>query len=109
MTMFAALGMLEDEDYTRKNCETIIKNREYTAEKLKEMGFVLTDSKTNFLFAKHPDVSGEKIYLKLKERGILVRHFTKSEISEYNRITVGTKEQMDALLKEISGILEEEK
>lgn len=109
MTMCAALGMLEDEEYTRKNCETIKENREYTAEKLKEMGFCLTNSKANFLFAKHPEVSGEKLYLKLKERGILVRHFKKDEISEYNRITVGTKEQMDALLKEVSKILEEEK
>ena len=109
MTMFAALGMLEDEDYTRKNCEIIIKNREETSLKLKEMGFLITDSKTNFIFAKHLKVSGEKIYLKLKEKGILVRHFTKPEICEYNRITVGTKEQMDALLKAISEILEEEK
>lgn len=109
MTMCAALGMLEDENYTKKNCETIVSNREYTAEKLKEMGFLLTDSKTNFIFAKHPVVSGETIYLKLKKKGVLVRHFTKTEIAEYNRITVGTKEQMDALLKAISEILEEEK
>jgi len=109
MTMAAALGMLEDEAYTKENCTTIIKNREYTAEKLKEMGFLMTESKTNFLFAKHPDVSGEKIYLKLKERGILVRHFTNGKICEYNRITVGTKEQMEALLCAISEILEEEK
>jgi histidinol-phosphate aminotransferase len=62
------------------------------------MGFTVTDSKTNFLFAAHPTVSGEKIYCGLRERGILVRHFTKPEIANYNRITVGTRQQMEALL-----------
>ncbi len=108
-TMMAGIGVLEDEEYTRKNCKTIIENREYLSEELSKLGFVITDSKTNFVFAKHPEVAGEKIYLELKKKGILVRHFTKKEICEYNRITVGTRAQMEILVKTLGQILEEKK
>ena len=106
MTMAAGIGVLEDGTYTKDNCLTIIKNREYTITELKKLGFEVTDSSTNFVFAKHFKVSGEEIYLKLKESGILIRHFNKNEICEYNRITIGTKEQMDELINALKNILE---
>jgi len=65
----------------------------------------MTDSKANFLFCKHPDINGSELYLKLKEKGILIRQWNKPRISEYIRITIGTKEQMDALLIVIKNIL----
>ena len=108
MTLAAGAAALEDEEYTQTNCRVIIENREYTARRLAEMGFKMTPSSANFLFARHPGVSGITLYLKLKERGVLIRHFDAPRICEYNRITVGTKEQMDTLLNEISKILEEE-
>ena len=79
-----------------------------TAEELLKLGFEMTPSKTNFLFAKHPALGGKTLYLELKKRGILVRHFDAPRISAYNRITVGTKEQMQALLNTIRTILEEQ-
>lgn len=106
MTMAAGVGVLEDEEYTQKNCKEIIKNREYTTSELKKLGFNVTDSTTNFVFASHPDVDGEKLYQALKERGILVRHFNNPRISQYNRITVGTREQMEKLIDAIKNILE---
>jgi histidinol-phosphate aminotransferase len=109
MTMAMGIGTLEDEQYTRKNCEAIMENREYAAKELEKMGFLLTDSKANFLFCKHPRVDGGEIYKKLRERGILVRHFGKPEIAQYNRITVGSREQMEALICAIKEILEEKK
>lgn len=108
MTMAAGIGSLKDESYTKANCSAICKNREYTAEKLISMGFEVTDSKANFIFAKHKRVSGEKIYSLLRKRSILVRHFAKDRICDYNRITVGTKEQMDALICALDSILKEE-
>ncbi len=108
MTMSAGLGCMKDEDYTLKNCRTIIKTREYVTKELSKLGFYMTDSKANFVFAKHPEVSGEKLYTKLRQRGVLVRHFNSPEIQEYNRITIGTKSQMDILIEKIKEILEEE-
>ena len=106
MTMAAGLGVLADAEYTEKNCRAVIENREWTVEKLKELGFVMTDSKSNFIFAKHPEIDGGALYILLRQRGILVRHFTKPRISDYNRITVGSREQMEALVNAITYILE---
>lgn len=105
MTMAAGLGVLSDEEYTQANCEKIIKNREYATMRMREMGFEMTDSQTNFIFAKHKDVSGEKLYTELRNRGILVRHFSKSRLDEYNRITVGSFEQMKTLCDTLEEIL----
>lgn len=107
MTMAAGIGTLEDGEYTRRNCKAIIENREYTANELNRLGFEMTYSKANFIFAKHNDISGGELYQKLRERGILVRHFTKPRIDQYNRITVGSREQMEELIAAISEILEE--
>ncbi len=105
MTAAAGIGVLSDPEYTENNCKTIMENREYTEKKLTELGFECLPSMTNFIFAKSGDISGEKLYLELKKRGILVRHFTKDRIAEFNRITVGTREQMDALIVEMKNIL----
>ncbi len=108
MTMAAGVGVLRDEAYTRENCRKIIANRDYTARELKKLGFSMTDSKANFLFAKHPKISGETLYLALKSKGILVRHFNKERISDYCRITIGSEAEMKELLKQIQIILEEQ-
>ena len=73
---------------------------------LKEMGFEVTPSVANFVFAKSDKISGEDLYKRLKERGILVRHFTKERIKDYNRITIGSEEDMNALATAIKEILE---
>ena len=108
MTLAAGYGTLCDPEYTAANCKTVMENREKTAKALKAMGFEMTDSKTNFLFAKHPKLDGEALYLELKKRGILVRHFSTPKISAYNRITVGSWEQMETLIQTIRSILEEQ-
>lgn len=107
MTMAAGIGALSCEDDTRKNCQIIAKNRDFCTDAMQKMGFLTTDSKANFIFAKHPKMDGGMLYEKLRERGILVRHFTNPLIAQYNRITVGTKEQMQALIDTIADILEE--
>lgn len=106
MTMAAGLGVLEDEIYTKENCKTIIENRHFTGEALAKMGFEMTPSVANFIFAKHPDFDGKMIYEKLKEKGILVRHFDKPLLTQYNRITVGSKAEMEALLTALTEIME---
>jgi histidinol-phosphate aminotransferase len=64
---------------------------------LREKGWFVLDSQTNFVFCKKDGVSGEEAYKKIKEEGILVRHFATPGIEEYLRITIGTHEQMQAL------------
>ena len=71
------------------------------------MEFTVTVSAANFLFAKSGKVGGKELYLKLKEKGILIRHFDKERISDYNRITVGSREEMEAFLKAVREITEE--
>ena len=105
MTAAAGLAALTDNDYYMNNAKTIMKTREYTRGELIKLGFQVLPSKANFVFAKSDKISGEELYLKLREKGILVRHFTKEKIKEYNRITIGTKEEMTAFLNATKEIL----
>lgn len=107
MTMAAGVAAVADNGYFMDNCKTIIQNREWTTERLQSLGFELTDSKANFVFAKSDKVSGEELYKKLKERGVLVRHFNGDRIKEYCRITIGTRKEMERLVSEIEDILKE--
>lgn len=105
MSMAAAEGVLDDDDYTENNCRIVAENREYVSEKLREMGFELTDSKANFIFMKHPRFDGKRIYETMKEEGVLIRHFEKARISQYNRVTIGTREEMDIFLEKLQQII----
>lgn len=104
-TMALGVGVMLDEKYTKKNCEQIIKNREWTILELEKLGFTCTNSKSNFIFARHEKMGGKEIYKKLKEKNILVRHFDTDRICEYNRITVGTKLEMKSLIDALKEIL----
>ena len=107
MSAAAGLGVMSDEDTTKANCAEIVRVREYTKQALHALGFEMTDSLGNFLFVRHPRFKGEKIYRALRQRGILVRHFDGVLISEYNRITVGTMADMQALIDALADITKE--
>lgn len=106
MTAAAGIGAVKDKEYFLDNCRKIIENREYTKQALVELGFTLTDSKANFVFIKSDKIDGKSLYVKLKEKGVLVRHFDKQEIKEYNRVTVGSREQMEKFVIAVKEILE---
>ena len=107
MTMAAGIGALADKEYFEDNCKKIIENRKWTEEKLSELGFTFLDSKANFIFAKTDRIDGKKLYLELKEKGVLVRHFDAPRISDFNRITIGSADEMQTLIDKIKEILEE--
>ena len=107
MTMAAGVGALTDTAYFRENCAKIMETRAWTTGKLRELGFVAADSCTNFVFAKHPRISGGELYRALRERGVLVRHFETPLLRDYNRITIGSAEQMESFITILTGILEE--
>lgn len=109
MTAAAGYAALCEQAYFDEKCREICLTREYTTEKLKELGFEILPSKTNFLFAKSGDIEGQALYEKLKARGVLVRHFSAEKIKDFNRITIGTKEQMQIFLQKVREILEDEK
>lgn len=102
-----ALGVaaIEDEDYFRKTTEQIIETREWTKERLTELGFSFGNSKTNFIFAKHKTVDAEEIFAKLREKHIFVRHFSSERIKNYLRISIGTREEMEKFIDELKRIL----
>jgi histidinol-phosphate aminotransferase len=107
LTAAAGIACLKHDDYNMENCRKIIETRSWSERALKDLGFEMTTSRTNFLFARHPDISGDELYKRLKDRGILIRHFKGQRICDYNRITIGTPEQMEKLVKAIKEILEE--
>ena len=107
MTAAVGCAVLDENDYYMQNCREIMETRAYTTDALRDLGFAVPDSKTNFVFAKSDRIGGGELYRALKERGILVRHFDKDIITDYNRITIGTRAQMDALITAIREILNE--
>jgi histidinol-phosphate aminotransferase len=104
LTQLAGVAAIEDDAYYRQMHQEIIATRLYAEKCLKELGFILSDSKANFVFARHPDFSGYDLYKSLKDMRILVRDFNKSRISDCLRITIGTKSQIETLLKAINDI-----
>ena len=104
LTQAAGIACLDDTDYFNSCVRKIIDAREYTADQLRKRGFRLTDSIANFVFAAKPGCDGGELYEKLRQKGVLVRHFSKDRIKDYLRITVGTVEQMNGLLDAIDGI-----
>ncbi|MBQ8165028.1 MAG: histidinol-phosphate transaminase [Clostridia bacterium] len=105
LAIVAGAAAMEDDEYFKKCTGEIIRVREMTAAELKNIGFDVLPSKTNFLFAKKEGFSGEKLYTELKKRGILVRHFKTERIKDFVRITIGTEEQMNVLLREVKEII----
>ena len=107
ISMKCAVEALKDKAYFDKNCRIIRENRAYTKTELEKLGFRVLDSQTNFLFAESNKIEGGVLYKALKDRGVLVRHFTTPKISNFNRITVGSREEMDTLIDTIKVILSE--
>lgn len=105
LTQLAGVAALKDQAYYDGNSKRIQETRAYTRQALLDLGFFCTDSRSNFLLASSPDISGGELYRKLKAMGILVRHFSDPAIENYVRITIGTREQMDALLGAIRKLL----
>ncbi len=101
----AGVAAIEDIEYYRNNCNLVADTRDKTAEKLRSLGFELTDSKTNFVFCRHPGVEASELSDKLRQAGILVRHFTGERTNDWLRISIGTPEDMSALTDALEKIL----
>jgi histidinol-phosphate aminotransferase len=100
-----ALAALEDEAYFNDCCQSVIEGREIMASGLKELGFDVLPSSANFLFVTHPHRDAVELFGQLRERRIIVRHFTAPKIAQYLRISVGDEAQCEALMQALKGIL----
>lgn len=109
LTLVAGAAAIDSNDYFMNNCKEIEVVRDYTTEELENLGFFVIPSKANFIFAKSDKISGEDLYLNLKEKGVLVRHFTTEKIKDFNRITIGTKEEMMTFIDKVKECLYENK
>ncbi|MBO5269576.1 MAG: histidinol-phosphate transaminase [Clostridia bacterium] len=109
LTLLAGERTVDDREYYAQNCRIIAGNRDYTASALRRLGFFVTESKANFVFAESPDIDGETLYKALRDRGILVRFFGKGRIRNFNRISIGTRADMDAFVEAVGEILAEHK
>ena len=101
----AGVAAVEDIEYYRNNCNLVADTRDKTSERLRNLGFGLTDSKTNFVFCRHPGVEASELSDKLRQAGILVRHFTGERTNDWLRISIGTTEDMLALTNALEKIL----
>lgn len=107
LSMAAGIAAADDDIYYKNNAMTIVENRNWLVNELQSLGFNVLPSCANFIFAQHPTYDGKKLYLNLKDRGVLVRHFDNERICNFNRITIGTKEQLQVLVDTIKAILKE--
>ncbi len=105
LTLLAGKAAMRDTDYFRRTCAAIVAAREKTAESLRGLGFTVLPSKANFLFARTDRMPGGVLYEKLKENGVLVRHFDAPRTADWLRITVGTPDQMQILLDTLMMLL----
>ncbi|MDR0964282.1 MAG: histidinol-phosphate transaminase [Clostridium sp.] len=92
------VAALEDEDYFQSVLKRVMQTREETKERLQCLGFKVLDSCCNFLFATHPQLDADQLTAALRAAKIYVRHWNKPRIEQYLRITIGTPEEMNALV-----------
>lgn len=107
MTLAAGRAALMQDDYYMENCAKIAATREATRDALTALGFDVLPSQGNFLFAAHGCMPGEAVNQALRKRRVLVRHFAKERIAGYNRITIGTPQQMRTLVEALRDIVSE--
>lgn len=106
ITIAAATEAVKDRDYFAETTAKVIKTREWTKNELAGLGFEFGDSKSNFIFARHPKMSGKALFEKLKAEQVFVRHFSKPErIADYLRISIGTDQQMQKLISILERII----
>ena len=98
IAIVGAAAAFDDRAYFEETCNKVIASREKLVAELTDRGFEVLPSAANFIFARHPQQDAAELAGKLREQGVIVRHFKLPRISQFLRITVGTEEQNQALL-----------
>ncbi|MBK5001762.1 histidinol-phosphate transaminase [Pseudomonas sp. S31] len=98
MAIVGAAVAFEDQAYFEETCRKVIDSREALVEQLIAKGFEVLPSAANFIFARHPQQDAAQLAARLREQGVIVRHFKQERIAQFLRITIGTPEMNQALL-----------
>ena len=105
-TMAIGIAALQDEEFFRAYTQAVCDERDATQEALRAMGFTVTTSHTNFVFATHPQLTAEDWQARLREEGILTRRFAGPRTGNWLRVSVGTHDEMQAFLQQTKRILD---
>ena len=106
LSILLGAAAMRDSTYFAECRQKVIRSRAFITEELRSMGFSVPESRSNFIFAgANPKLGGAAYYRRLRENGILVRHFDAPRIEDYVRITIGTQEQMEILANTTRKIL----
>jgi histidinol-phosphate aminotransferase len=98
MAIVGAAAAFDDREYFESTCQRVIASREALVEQLEGKGFEVLPSAANFIFARHPQHDAAGLAAKVREQGVIVRHFKQARIAQFLRITIGTPEQNQALV-----------
>ena len=98
MAIVGAAAAFEDQAYFKETCRKVIGSREALVEQLVAKGFEVLPSAANFIFARHPQHDAAQLAARLREQGVIVRHFKQERIAQFLRITIGTPEMNQALI-----------
>ena len=105
ITQAVGAAVLDSNEYYLSCVAEICSTRDSFTAQLRKLNFDVIDSSTNFVFAKHFEYTGEVLSNELRNKGILVRYFNNERIKDYVRISIGTPDQMDTVIKAISDII----
>ena len=108
LTLRLGEAAVDSDAYFRQNAAEIVRTRERVTAALRDLGFTVPTSSANFVFIRKPGLDGAVLYRKLKDRGVLIRHFSDARIADWNRVTIGAPGEMDAFLEAVTAILKEE-
>ena len=98
MGLVGAAAAFEDREHFDKTCRWVIESRDKVVGQLEAKGFEVLPSAANFIFARHPQHDAAGLAAKLREQGVIVRHFKQERIAQFLRISIGTPEQNQALI-----------
>ena len=107
MELAGAAASMRDRAHLLQNCSRVVETRERIAQELQSLKFMVLPSKTNFLFVRPLAGNAEALYLGLKQRGVLVRHFSKPRIKEHLRISIGTDAEMAVFMDKLQEVMAE--
>lgn len=105
IALAGAIASIQDTVYFEQTNKQVIATRERVTTGLKKSGFIVSDSKANFVFISHPKMEAKLLFEQLREQGILVRYFASPRIDQYLRVSIGTDEEMDAFMQAITQLV----